>query len=82
MPLHAHSLTDRSHPYHTAPRNRWLLLNAPKSEPYPCMCQGTRPCKPPNPDGPGCQCWGRPDHNDMPANCCGRRAAAIAGAAT
>lgn len=49
---------------------RWLIAGTDQSEPYPCMCRGSKPCN------RRCPCSGRTDHLDkMPTVCCGRRAA-------
>lgn len=57
------------HPYHRAPRGRWLVADAPTTPPYPCRCRHPKPCP------VGCPCWGRVDIDLMPDTCCAARAA-------
>lgn len=48
------------------PRDRWLRAGTPTTEPYPCMCRGSRACT------KRCPCYGRHDGEAMPAQCCAR----------
>lgn len=52
----------------TGPWDRWLRAGTPTTQPYPCMCRGTRACT------KRCPCHGRHDAHVMPAVCCARRA--------
>lgn len=73
MSRYLRELADPAHPYHHAPRNRWLIAGTPLREAYPCRCHGTRGCT------RACPCRGRTDHLDqMSQRCCARRAAETA----
>lgn len=64
------NLRDRNHPYHAAPRGKWLIAQTPTTAPYPCRCRATSRCDP-----QWCPCNDRTDIETMPTICCGRREA-------
>lgn len=60
-------MATKARPARTAPLDRWLWAGTPGSEPYPCMCYGSRACT------KRCPCHGRTDGLDaMPALCCAK----------
>lgn len=49
------------------PHDRFLVANVPADQPYPCRCEGWRPCDP-----NWCECAGRTDLENLPSTCCAR----------
>ena len=71
MTRRTRELDNPNHPYWTAPRNTWLDVGAPTTQPYPCRCADTG-CR------RTCPCRGRTHTIDLPARCCARRTAETA----
>lgn len=56
----------------TARLGIWMIARTPVARRYPCACVLGRECKNYGHPGYFCRCWGRPDHDVMPAFCCSR----------